>query len=407
MSPKVDRRQFLESAAAGIAAVEATASRLSAAEGADADPLGVRDEFPVTREQAYLNTAYVGPISRPVREAAVAYADHKMIRPSVGRRADARDRAVSTFARMFGVESDEVALLYSTSDGENVVASSFDWRRGDNVVLDELHFQTSFVLYRELERRHGIELRIVPQVDGQARIADFDRRIDGRTKLVTVAWVSNRNGFRQDLKGLSEVVHAKGALLYTDAIQALGTFPANLRDEGVDFLCSGAFKWLHADFGVAPFYVRKQHLDRVRPDRFGHSQIAEELPDFRFRLHDSALKYEYSALSYGAAAELDAALSFLEKVGLERVERHAVALARKLRDELAGLGYETLTPKDNASTIVTFVHGRDMKELQKRLDRENVVVTFREGGTQIRAAVAMFNNRSDVDQLLSVLKTMA
>ncbi len=268
-------------------------------------------EFPVTREQAYLNSAYVGPIPRSVRDAAVEEADAKMLLPTPGNRSDRAELAREKFARLFGAKNEEVALLYSTSDGENVVTSALDWKAGDNVVLDELHFQTSFVLYRALEKSRGIELRIVPQSGGRARIEDFDSRIDGRTRLLSLAWVSNRNGYRHDLKALSDLAHSKGAQIYVDAIQALGTFPTDLGSCGADFLCTGAFKWLFGGFGVAPLYVREEHLDRIRPDRYGHAQIAEELPDFRFRLHESAKKYEYAALAYGAVFQLDAALDFL------------------------------------------------------------------------------------------------
>jgi selenocysteine lyase/cysteine desulfurase len=402
MTSRIDRRSFLATASLGAAAIARSGEA-----SLDDDPLGVRAEFPVTREQAYLNTAYVGPIPRAVRDAAVEEADAKMLRPTPGNRSDRASLAREKFARLFGARNEEVALLYSTSDGENVVTSALDWKPGDNVVLDELHFQTSFVLYRELEKSRGIELRIAPQTGGGVRLEDFDSRIDGRTRLVSVAWVSNRNGYRHDLKALAEIAHSKSALVYADAIQALGTFETDLSRCGADFLCTGAFKWLFGGFGVAPLYVREEHLDRIRPDRYGHAQIAEELPDFRFRLHDSAKKYEYAALAYGAVFQLDAALDFLARVGIGRIEKHGLALASELRERIASLGYEMLTPAVNPSPIVAFVHGRDRKELETRLEREKVMVTFREEGRQIRASTALFNNRSDLERLLGVLAGLA
>jgi selenocysteine lyase/cysteine desulfurase len=400
----MNRRAFLGLGAAGLSAA---ASLRVEAPPLDDDPLGVRGEFPVTREQAYLNTAYVGPIPRSVRDAAVEEAEAKMLTPTPGNRSDRAERARETFGRLFGARKEEIALLYSTSDGENVVTDGLDWKPGDNVVLDELHFQTSFVLYREIEREKGIELRIVPRTGGRSRIEDFDSRIDGRTRLVSIAWVSNRNGFRHDLKPLSDLAHSRGAFVFVDAIQALGTFECDLSSSGADFLCAGAFKWLLGGFGVAPLYVREEHLERIRPDRYGHAQIVEELPGFRYRLHESAKKYEYAALAYGAVFQLDAALDFLSGVGLARIEKHGFALAKELREGIASLGYETLTPPDNPSPIVSFVHGRNPDELKARLERENVMATFREGDSQIRVSTALFNNRGDVERLLAVLRAMA
>jgi selenocysteine lyase/cysteine desulfurase len=135
--------------------------------------------------------------------------------------------------------------------------------------------------------------------------------------------------------------------------------------------------------------------------------VAESLPDLHFRLHTTAKKYEYAGLNYGAVAQLEASLGFLETVGLARIEEHAVALARELREGIAKLGFDMFTPPDNPSPIVSFTHGRDPEEVKRILQKENVHVTLREENTQIRASVALFNNRADISRLLEVLAKMA
>ena len=398
----LDRRSFLRTTAAGLASLPTV--RGMAAPPAE-DPLGVRADFPVTRNQTFLNTAWIGPMPTVVRDAAVEYADEKLLWADSRRRLENKDMARASFAELFGAKPEEVALLYSTSDGENVVTNGLDLQAGDNVVVDELHFTTTFVLYRQLEKERGIELRIVPQKEGRARIEDFEARIDQRTRLVSVAWVSNRNGYRHDLRALAELAHAKGALLYADAVQALGHFPTNLTEQGVDFLTSGAFKWLFANFGVAPLFIREEHLDRIRPDRYGHSQVAETLPEYRFRLRTTAQKYEYASLAYSAVDQLAAALGYLNKVGLSRIEEHTVALARELREGLARLGLEIWTPKGNPSPIMSFVHGQDPEHLKRLLKEEAIVVTFREkNASMIRVSLSMFNNPADIQRLLKLLE---
>lgn len=367
------------------------------------DPLGIRHEFPVCEEQTYLNTASQGPLSRTAYAAFEDYAREKRLMRRPGQLSDAEASARTRFARLFGADEDEIGFLYSTSDGENLVTSALDWRAGDNVVVDELHFVTTFVLYRELERRHGIELRIVPAPGGRPTLEDYAARTDDRTRLVSVAWVSNRNGYRHDLAALADLAHARGAYLYADAIQALGAFDTNLHDEGVDFACGNGYKWLFAEFGCAPFYVRREHLEWLRPDRWGHGQVAETLADFRFRLRETAEKYEHANIAYGSTAVLDAALSLLEDVGLARIEEHTVALAAELRAGVADLGIDPFTPEGNRSPIVSFRHGLDPVALAAALEAENVAVTFQEDGRLVRAAVAMFNTRADVDRLLAAL----
>ena len=369
----------------------------------DDDPLGIRGQFPVTEEFAYLNTASTGPLPRPVHEALVAYADEKHTYRDPGSRGRATARVRQRFASLFGADEEEIALLFSTSDGENMVAKAIDWKPGDNVVIDELHFVTAFVVYRELERRHGVELRIIPSREGRARPEDYDAYTDERTRLISVAWVSNRNGFRHDLSTLAEIVHARGGYLFADGIQAFGTFPTNLHDEGVDFACGNGYKWLFADFGCAPLYVRREHHEWMQPDRFGHGHVAETLPEHQYRLKTDAQKYEYANPAYGPIAALDAALGFLGEVGLERIAEHTHALAGQLREGAADLGMKLFTPPSNPSPIVSFHHGMDPDELGDALRSEGVFFTYQEGGELLRAAVAMFNNRDDVDRLLGAI----
>lgn len=255
------------------------------------------------------------------------------------------------------------------------------------MVVDELHFVTTFVLYRELERRKGVELRIVPAADGAVSADDFAARTDDRTRLISVAWVSNRNGFRHDLPALADLAHAHGGYLYADAIQAFGTFPTNLHDEKVDFACGNGYKWLFADFGCAPFYVRREHLEWMTPDRWGHRQVAEELPGRRYRMRTDARKFQYANAAYGPATAMDAALRFLGEVGLDRIAAHTHALAGELRERAAALGMKLFTPPANPSPIVSFHHGMDPETLAKALADADVSVTFQEDGKLLRAAL--------------------
>ena len=237
-------------------------------------------------------------------------------------------------------------------------------------------------------------------------VDDFAARTDDRTRLLSVAWVSNRNGFRYDLPPLADLAHAHGAYLYADAIQAWGTFPTNLHEENVDFACGNGYKWLHADFGCAPFYVRREHLDWMTADRHGHFQVAESLPGNRFRLKTSAGKLEYGGPAYGPVAAMEAALAFLGEVGVDRIAAHTQALAGELREGAAALGMRMFTPPKNPSAIVSFYHGLDHERLSQALADEGVAITFQEDGQLLRAGVGMFNSRDDVDRLLGVIRRL-
>jgi selenocysteine lyase/cysteine desulfurase len=230
--------------------------------------------------------------------------------------------------------------------------------------------------------------------------------MDERTRLLSVAWVSHQNGFRHDMKALAELAHAHGAYLYTDAIQAVGMFPMDLHDEGVDFLTSGTYKWLLAAYGVAPFYIRRDLLEKVEPDRRGALHVEEEFDDYRYRIYSTAKKFEYATLAFGPVYQLGAALEYLETVGVDRIEAHTVGLAQKLRKGLLEQGYRVLTPEGNGSSIVTFEHDIDPEEVSRVLDKEKIRVSLREGGAQIRVGIALFNNTSEIEHFLHVMQKL-
>ena len=399
---ELNRREFLGTTAAlGLAAGARAAAP-------DDDPLGVRADFPVARDGIYLNSAYMTPIPLSVADAASEFIQSKARKPiSLDRMLAKTDEVRAQFARLFGAGTEEVAFLFSTSEGENVVSRALDLKTGENVVVDDLHYNTSYALYKHLEKERGVELRVARRREGAAGPDAFQPLVDRKTRLVSVAWVSHQNGYRHDLKALADLAHARGAYLYADGVQALGMFPADLRALGVDFVTSGTYKWLLAGYGVAPFYVRRELLDRIPADRHGALNIERDLGNYQYEVFKTAKKYEYSTLAFGAVYQLGAALSYIERVGLERIETHSVALAHELRRGLLEKGFTVLTPEGNRSSIVAFVNPKPQADAARLLESARIQVSFREKGTQIRVATALFNNRADVRSFLDIAAKLA
>jgi selenocysteine lyase/cysteine desulfurase len=394
----ITRRTFLETTAGAALASGA----IGRAQGGADDPLGVRDDFPVTRRGTYLNSAYITPTPRQVVDVGRRFLEAKSTAPvSLGAMLAERDRVRQLYATLIGARSDEVGFLFATTEGENIVVPALDLKAGDNVVIDDLHYTSSFVLYERLKAELGIEVRIVERLeDGSAPVSAFEAVVDGRTRLLSIAWVSHQNGYRHDVAGLAALAHAHDAFLYADAVQAVGMFPIDVRATGIDFFTAGTYKWLLGGYGVAPFFVRRELLDRIRPDRVGFLQIDEAAGDGR--MFTSAKKFEYATLGFGAIYQLGAGLEYLERVGVDRIETHAVGLAARLHEGLTARGLPVLTPAGNGSSIVSFKNSRPAAEAQGLFDEAGVEVTIREGGTMVRVAPALFNVVADIDRCLEV-----
>jgi len=410
MTP-LDRRSFVAAAAsmaaASVVRPSATVAMPPERVAFGDDPLGVRGDFPIVNERTFLNSAYIAPIPMQVVSAGHAFLEEKARRSfQLGPLLKKCDEVRVQFARLIGAASpDEIGLLFSTAEGENVVAAGLGLKAGDNVVIDELHYNTEFVLYRQLEKLNGVELRIAKHRNGLVDASDFEPLVDTRTRLVSVAWVSHQNGLRHDMRPIADVAHAKGALFYTDAIQAVGMFPIDVVAAGVDVLCAGSYKWLLAGWGVAPLYVRTAIADRLRLDRFGEMHAGKELPDHSYEIATNAKRFDYSSRSFGDVYTLSAGLSYLEKVGVNRIEAHTVDnLARRLQDGLEKQGHLLFTPHGNRSSIVTFYTAKQPSDVRAAFQSANIEVTVRDG--TVRVSPALFNNVDDIERCLATTKKL-
>ncbi len=370
------------------------------------DPLGIRKDFPVTREHLYFNSPYIAPSPTPVIDAVARFIQAKAedpltLGPMLGETRAVREK----FARLVNADTGEIGLLSTTSEAENIITAALDLRPGDNVVIDDLHFDTTVVLYNYLREKNGIEVRLVKNIDGAVTTEAFASMVDDKTRLISVAWISHQNGFRHDLKALASLAHAHSAYIFVDAIQGVGTLELDTRDCDIDFFAGGTYKWLLGGFGVAPFFVRKALLDTIEPDRRGWRQVKSESASHEFEFYADARKYGYATLAFAAVYQLSAALDYLANIGIESIERHTVKLAQRIHRGLTEQGFNVLTPANNRSSIVAFEHGTDYARAQSQLDKANVRLSFREDNSQIRVGAALFNNETDVDRLLEISKT--
>ncbi len=308
------------------------------------------------------------------------------------------------FAKLINADLGEIGLLSTTSEGENIVTGALDLRAGDNVVIDNLHYDTTFVLYDHLARTLGIELRMVENVNGESPSDAFAQRMDDRTRLISVSWVSHQNGYRHDLKSLAELAHAHDAYLYVDAIQGVGTLDLDVRETGIDFLAAGGYKWLLAGYGVAPFFVRSELLDEISVDRIGWRHVKSSSASNEYELYEDARKFGYATPAFAAIYQLSAALDYVLGVGVNAIENYTVPLAIRVNQALREQGFSVLTPDQNESTIIAFEHGIDPSKAKQSLEDADIQVSFREEDSQIRVGVALFNNDEDVNRLLAVTR---
>ena len=425
---KIDRRQLFQAAVVSAAATS-TAETSQAAQ----NPSGatnwaaVRKDFPWLESKLWLSAADYHPISIHSYRAMEEYLKSRAYGPSdessrqLGRQ---QTEAKELFARLINAKPGEVAFVQSTTDGENIVVSGMDLaRQNGNIVLDDLAYQSSKFLYHMLQKEHGFEMRVVRHrsTEGYLNIdrRDMEKAIDRNTKLVTVALVSNINGYLHDIRSTSEMAHAHGAYVYGDIIQAAGGTPVDVRAMGIDFASCGAYKWLMGDFGFGFLYVREDLQDRVvKRSRYGVRQFTspnQAQADSKFDLRPGAARYESGSISNIGVAGAHAALKYIHSLGIENIRAHANPLTARLQKELPAMGYPALTPPDNPTPIVSFrlpEYEKTAAKLRKIFNGTVVALrrwefTSDAGEVSIvrgmRISPSVYNNQEDIDLLLNAL----
>jgi selenocysteine lyase/cysteine desulfurase len=317
----------------------------------------------------------------------------------------ARDAPTSArSSRRISSAATEIAFVQNTSDGENIVVMGMDLpKRGGNVVLDELHFETSLYMYKSLEAK-GLQLRVVKHRDWAIDLKDMDRAIDRNTRLVSMALVSNVNGYLHDAKAISDLAHSRGAYVFADMVQAAGAVPIDVRAMGIDFASAATYKWLMGERGFGFLYVREDLQNTVVPTtRYGHRQITNfDRVGITWEPLPGAARYETGTFPNALALCSHVSLQYIEKLGLTNIRAHARHLTDRLQKELPALGYRSLTPKGNETPIVAFAL-KDVAAVQKKLNDAHITSTIIGNEQRLRLSVSVFNTQADIDRLLAAL----
>jgi selenocysteine lyase/cysteine desulfurase len=385
-----------------------------ASHGASAGPAGLPDRRAFDLRDHYLDAAFTHPMGSFAAAAGREYLEARLADPqSVGPAHNARRAAVKHFATLINADPEDIAVVPSTMDGENLVNLALRTGSGAGIVTDALHYDASLALYGELGR-NGARIEVVrPRADGSIDLADMRRSIAPSTRLVAVSLVSSTTGFMHDLAELCAIAHGRGALVYADIIQAAGAVPVDVRATGVDFACAGTYKWLMGDFGTAFLYVRPDRLGRLRRVEIGWRQLRAQqghaLPleppgpaigSYTLGTGAAAL-FEVSTPAWGALAIAAAAMDYLLARGILPAAAHRAMLIERMRDRLTASDFTCLTPKASTGPILAYA----IQDADRRFDGalRAAGVRISTYSRRIRISPSIYNDFDDVDRLLSVL----
>lgn len=366
-------------------------------------PMAGAGQIPVLADCTWLYTGAEGPPLAAQGEALAAYLANRAL-ASAGRdaHAEVEARLRRRIAGMLGYDAGDIALVSNAGEAMNLVAQSIEMRPGDNVVLNDLEFPSVVQPWLRLAGE-GIDIRVARHAGRALQAADIVSLLDGRTRVVAFSHVSYQSGWRHDVAALSEAAAKIGALVLMDATQSLGALPVPA--DRADVVVCSSYKWLLGGHGLGILAWNRARRPLPEPPSVGWRSVADTFtPDRfeRYRLHDDARRFEIGFPSYPSVYALDKSVAWLGEFDADTVRDHILTLSGRLVDELAGRGFELLTPADPArrSGNVSFRAARGA-ELAEYLAAEGIHCWGGDG--RLRASVHLFNGDDDIDRLLAAL----
>lgn len=407
---------------------------MSRATGAAYDVEALRREFPVLRETVhgkplvYLDSAASAQKPHAVIDAEREVYErfysniHRGVHHLSMVATEAYEKARGKVQRFLGAaESREIVLLRGTTEALNLVAQAYGRKHvgaGDEVLVTGLEHHSNIVPWQLLcEEKRGA-LRVAPIDDtGEVDMAAFERLLSSRTRIVSVAHVSNALGTINPVRRMTELGHAAGAVVVVDGAQAAPHLPVDVRAIGCDFYAFSGHK-VYGPSGVGALYGKAALLEAMPPWQGGGDMIASVTFE-KTTWNELPWKFEAGTPNIAGGIALGAAIDWVEAVGLDAIAAHEDDLLRygtSLLQAIPGLRIVG-TAREKAGVLSFVLDGVHPHDVGTILDYEGIAVRTGHHCAQpvmdrygipatTRASLACFNTRGELDTLARGIRTV-
>jgi len=374
----------------------------------DTDWKKLRAEFPTLQHWTYLDTARKMIAPRCQEQAMQEYT--RDVYENAG--ADAWSatnvaEARNALAELLGAAPGEIAFTKNTTEGLYIAANGVDLAPGDNIVLTDMEHVANVWVWKHWEAK-GVEIRYVRNREGRLPLSAFLEQIDGRTRVVSTAYVTYGNGYRVDLPALGRVCRERGALLVVDGVQAAGILATPLRDLGADFIAAGGHKNLLGLTGSGIAWCREELVDKLTtpfvkaPAEAGSAQgSAHALSQFDYMR--IAHRFEGGNPNFLGIRVLRRGAAFLQSIGIAHIEQRVRALSDACIAALKKRGLSTATPEDwGERAQIVNVLVPDAEGLMVRLrEQHRVVANVKDGA--LRLSMSFCNDEEDIERAVHAI----
>lgn len=391
----------------------------------------IRKDFPILERQVhgkrlvYLDNAATSQKPRCVIDAIKEYYElynanvHRAIH-FLGEQATAAFEAVrAKVARFINAPSERnIVWVKNTSEAINLVA--YSWGRkfigeGDEILTSPMEHHSNLVPWQQLAKAKGARLRFFNLTpDGKLDLERADELFTRRTKLVAITHASNVLGTINPVAEIARMAHEVGAVVVVDGAQSTPHMPIDVQALDCDFFAFSAHK-MCGPTGVGVLYGKAEHLEAMDPFLFGGEMISTVSLESA-KWNEVPWKFEAGTPNVADVIGFGAAIDYLEKIGMEAIQKHERELVAYAMEALESLdGIVIYGPRDERGGLIAFNYGDiHPHDLSTVLDQEGVAIRAGHHCAEplarwlnvpatARASFYLYNTREDVDALVRAL----
>ena len=319
---------------------------------------------------------------------------------------------------------EEIIFTKGTTDSINMLAYSFGEamvHEGDEIIVTQLEHHSNIVPWQMLCERKKAVLKVIPlREDLSLDIEAFKGLLSEKTRLVSVAQVSNVLGIINPIEEIIRLAHEQNIPVCVDGAQSVPHLAVDVQQLDCDFLVFSAHK-MYGPTGLGVLYSKKEWLDQLPPAE-GGGEMIEHVSFEQTTYNVLPYKFEAGTPNYVGSYAFGKAIDYLQEIGLEHIASHEHSLSQYLEQQLAQIPnvrvYAEGAPKAGAVSFNVYradgslIHPFDVGVL---LDRQGVAVRtghhcaeplidhLQVPGT-VRASVAMYSTEADIDAFIAALK---
>ncbi len=312
--------------------------------------------------------------------------------------------------------SAEVIFTRGTTEAINLLAFSFGeefMKEGDEVIISTMEHHSNIVPWQLLAARKGISIKVIPMNDrGELQLDEYEKLFSDRTRIVSIAHISNVLGTINPVKEMIATAHAHGVPVLVDGAQSIPHMQVDVQDLDVDFFAFSGHK-VYGPTGVGVLYGKEEWLDKLPPYQ-GGGEMIQSVSFEKTTFNELPFKFEAGTPDYIGTTGLAKALDYVSAIGLEQIAAHEHELTTYAMQRLGEIeGMRFLGEAAHKSSVVSFlvgnIHPFDMGTL---LDRLGIAVRtghhcaeplMRRLGIEgtVRASFAMYNTKEEIDALVA------